>query len=124
MATHTNWTWNAKELGAYGDGVTDDQPALQLPGDASGARADDRRDVESADGAGDAVRAAKPGVVVAIPVGVGTEVRLGDPLAVLEAMKMEHVVRAEQAAIRALRPSGWNLRQGQGSERSDSPASL
>src|SRR5204863_5324331 len=41
----------------------DDQPALQLPGDASGARADDRRDVESADGAGDAVRAAKPGVV-------------------------------------------------------------
>ncbi len=37
-----------------------------------------------------------PGLVVAIPVEVGQEVKAGEPLAVVEAMKMENVLRAER----------------------------
>ncbi len=40
------------------------------------------------------VRAPAPAVVVAVPVAVGDEVEAGDPLVVLEAMKMETSVRA------------------------------
>ncbi|MDN5757712.1 MAG: ATP-grasp domain-containing protein, partial [Tomitella sp.] len=40
------------------------------------------------------VRAPAPAVVVAVPVSVGDEVEAGDPLVVLEAMKMETSVRA------------------------------
>src|SRR5699024_9073808 len=40
------------------------------------------------------VRAPAPAVVVAVPVAVGDEVEAGDPLVVLEAMKMETSVRS------------------------------
>ncbi len=39
-----------------------------------------------------------PGLVKAINVGVGDDVKAGDPLAVVEAMKMENVLRAERNA--------------------------
>ena len=42
------------------------------------------------------VAAPMPGLVVAIPVKAGQTVRKGDPLAALEAMKMETVIRAER----------------------------
>jgi len=38
------------------------------------------------------VRSPMPGTVLAVPVEVGQTVRAGDPLAVVEAMKMEHSV--------------------------------
>ena len=37
-----------------------------------------------------------PGLVVSIAVGVGQEVKAGDPLAIVEAMKMENILRAER----------------------------
>ena len=43
------------------------------------------------------VRAPSPAVVVALPVAVGDEVEAGDPLVVLEAMKMETAIRAPYA---------------------------
>ena len=41
------------------------------------------------------VAAPMPGLVVAVPVKAGQTVEKGDPLAALEAMKMETVIRAE-----------------------------
>jgi biotin carboxyl carrier protein len=38
-----------------------------------------------------------PGVVIAVNAAVGDQVAIGDPLVVIEAMKMEHVVRARRA---------------------------
>lgn len=40
-----------------------------------------------------------PGLVVAIHVAAGDEVQEGQPLAVLEAMKMENTLRAERRAV-------------------------
>ncbi len=40
-----------------------------------------------------------PGVVLSITVSEGQEVKAGEPLAVLEAMKMENVLRAERDAV-------------------------
>jgi propionyl-CoA carboxylase alpha chain len=40
-----------------------------------------------------------PGLVVSIPVEVGQEVKAGEPLAVVEAMKMENVLRAERDGV-------------------------
>ena len=40
-----------------------------------------------------------PGKVVAISVTLGQRVALGDPLLVLEAMKMEHLICAPQAGV-------------------------
>ena len=37
-----------------------------------------------------------PGLVVALPAGEGDEVRAGQPLAIVDAMKMENVLRAER----------------------------
>ena len=37
-----------------------------------------------------------PGLVIAIHVGEGAEVKAGDALAIVEAMKMENVLRAER----------------------------
>ena len=45
------------------------------------------------------VRCPMPGLVVAINVAVGQEVRAGDPVAIVEAMKMENVLRAERDAV-------------------------
>ena len=38
-----------------------------------------------------------PGVVISVNVAVGDSVKVGDPLIVIEAMKMEHIVRAKRA---------------------------
>jgi propionyl-CoA carboxylase alpha chain len=53
---------------------------------------------------GKALRAPMPGLVVSIPVAVGQEVKVGEPLAVVEAMKMENVLRAERdGVVKAIR---------------------
>jgi propionyl-CoA carboxylase alpha chain len=48
--------------------------------------------------AGNVLRCPMPGLVVSIPVAAGQAVSAGDPLAVVEAMKMENVLRAERDA--------------------------
>ena len=50
---------------------------------------------KAADG-GKAVRCPMPGLVMSIAVVEGQEVKAGDTLAVIEAMKMENVLRAER----------------------------
>ena len=40
-----------------------------------------------------------PGLLVALHVGEGDEVEEGQPLAVVEAMKMENILRAEKAGV-------------------------
>jgi len=40
-----------------------------------------------------------PGLVTSVSVSEGQEVKAGDPLAVVEAMKMENVLRAERDGI-------------------------
>ncbi len=40
-----------------------------------------------------------PGLVKAIHVTTGQEVKAGDPLAVVEAMKMENILRAERDGV-------------------------
>ncbi|GAA3027841.1 acetyl/propionyl/methylcrotonyl-CoA carboxylase subunit alpha [Gordonia defluvii] len=53
---------------------------------------------EDADAAGD-VRSPMPGTVVAVPGVDGQTVDTGDPLVVVEAMKMEHTLRAPVAGV-------------------------
>jgi len=48
---------------------------------------------------GDAVMAPMPGLVTSVAVTVGAEVSEGDRLVVLEAMKMEHVLRAPRDGV-------------------------
>jgi len=40
-----------------------------------------------------------PGLLVALNVGEGDRVEIGQPLAVIEAMKMENILRAEKAGV-------------------------
>jgi propionyl-CoA carboxylase alpha chain len=46
-----------------------------------------------------AVRCPMPGLIVSIAVGAGQEVKAGETLAVVEAMKMENVLRAERDGV-------------------------
>src|SRR5262249_45838365 len=48
---------------------------------------------------GKAVRCPMPGLVISIAVDVGQEVKAGETLAVVEAMKMENVLRAERDGV-------------------------
>jgi propionyl-CoA carboxylase alpha chain len=48
---------------------------------------------------GKAVRCPMPGLVISIAVAQGQEVKAGDTLAVVEAMKMENVLRAERDSV-------------------------
>ena len=48
---------------------------------------------------GKALRCPMPGLVVSIAVAEGQEVKAGETLAVVEAMKMENVLRAERDGI-------------------------
>ncbi len=48
---------------------------------------------------GKAVRCPMPGLVISIAVAEGQEVKAGDTLAVVEAMKMENVLRAERDGV-------------------------
>ena len=56
-----------------------------------------------------------PGVVVAVHASIGDQVSIGDPLIVIEAMKMEHIVRAKHAGqiTQCLVAVGANVRAGQ-----------
>ena len=51
---------------------------------------------KSADQIADEISSPMPGTVVTIAVAVGDEVGIGDALLTIEAMKMEHVIRAKQ----------------------------
>ena len=44
-------------------------------------------------------RSPMPGAVIDVPVAVGTRVEAGDALVVVEAMKMEHTLRAPAASV-------------------------
>ena len=58
----------------------------------------------SAADAGNAVRCPMPGLVLSIAVKAGQEVKAGETLAVVEAMKMENVLRAERdGKVKAIR---------------------
>lgn len=56
-----------------------------------------------------------PGMVIAINVSDGDQVKIGDPLVVIEAMKMEHIVRARRPGrvIKCNVSSGSKVRVGQ-----------
>ena len=56
-----------------------------------------------------------PGVVIAINVSHGDQVKIGDPLVVIEAMKMEHIVRAKRPGrvIKCNVSGGTKVRVGQ-----------
>jgi acetyl-CoA/propionyl-CoA carboxylase biotin carboxyl carrier protein len=56
-----------------------------------------------------------PGVVIAVNVAIGGQVTIGDPLVVIEAMKMEHVVRARRSGhvVHCNVTFGANVRVGQ-----------
>jgi propionyl-CoA carboxylase alpha chain len=54
---------------------------------------------KKAAGSGKAVRCPMPGLVMSIAVAEGQEVKAGDTLAVVEAMKMENVLRAERDGV-------------------------
>jgi len=57
--------------------------------------ANDRR--ISTDRLSDEIVSPMPGVVIAVKVAIGDQVAVGVPLVVIEAMKMEHIVRARRA---------------------------
>jgi biotin carboxyl carrier protein len=50
------------------------------------------------------IKATMPGLVVRIAVEVGTEVKKGDPILILEAMKMENEIRSQvDGTVREIR---------------------
>ena len=57
-------------------------------------QANERR--ASNDSTSDEIVSPMPGVVIAVNVAIGDEVKIGDPLVIIEAMKMEHIVRAKR----------------------------
>lgn len=76
------------------DGVTLDLEPVRDAAGRHGAAADDAGDL----------RAPMPGVVTQVLAQVGETVRTGQPLLIVEAMKMEHVVRAgAPGVVRAVR---------------------
>ncbi len=87
--------------------------SLSLAGTAATARVYTRREAElaalmpekTAAGAGKQVLCPMPGLVKAILVRSGQEVKAGEPLAIVEAMKMENVLRAERDATIAAIPA-------------------
>ncbi|WP_427965370.1 carboxyl transferase domain-containing protein [Altererythrobacter sp.] len=98
-----------------------DELALDLPESADSPGTGSPNGPDIADGAGDAVSAPMSGIVVSLSVEVGSVVSAGETLAVLEAMKMEHVVRAEQAGrVTVLAVTeGSSIEKGQGMLRID-----
>ena len=69
--------------------------------------------------AGKHVRCPMPGLVVSILVEAGQEVSAGTPLAIVEAMKMENILRAERdATVAAIkREAGRRARRRRGDPR-------
>src|SRR6266536_3476207 len=86
----------APGLGAHDVGWIDAHAAELADGDA-GEPPDG--DAGEPPGDGDAVRAPLAGTVVAVAVAPGDSVAAGDELLVIEAMKMEHEVRAQAAGL-------------------------
>lgn len=71
-----------------------DQPAASTPKRPS-ARADETRaEAKPGDKVRDKLTAPMPGVILSIDVAVGARVKRGDPLMVLEAMKMKNELKA------------------------------
>ena len=75
--------------------------------------ANDRR--ISTDRLSDEIVSPMPGVVIAMNVAIGDHVTVGDPLVVIEAMKMEHIVRAKRPGhvVQCNVAFGANVRVGQ-----------
>ncbi len=75
--------------------ATPQMPAVSRPGSRT------RRAVTPATSAGvtDILTAPMPGVVLEVLVIAGTELRRGDPILVLEAMKMRNTIRAPGSAV-------------------------
>ena len=73
-------------------------PAQAVPVQAAPAQAPSAAPVSvpAASGAGKAVTAPLPGVIIAVKVNVGDAVKAGQEVAVLEAMKMENSIEATQ----------------------------
>ncbi len=69
--------------------VLDERSVLARKADPSGGRAGGPR----------AVKAPMPGLVVRVEVEVGQAVEVGQSVAIVEAMKMENELRAEQAGV-------------------------
>lgn len=69
----------------------------------------------SMDQLSDEIVSPMPGVVIAVNVAIGDHVDVGDPLVVIEAMKMEHVVRARRPGhvVHCNVAFGANVRVGQ-----------
>ena len=63
------------------------------------ADADRKMPVNKAADSGKAVRCPMPGLVMSIAVDVGQDVKAGETLAIVEAMKMENVLRAERDGV-------------------------
>ena len=72
------------------------QVGARLHGARGGARRDDAG--QEGERAGTALLCPMPGLVKAIAVKPGQEVKAGEALCVVEAMKMENVLRAERDA--------------------------
>ncbi len=71
--------------------------------------------ISSADQLSNEIVSPMPGVVIAVNVAIGDLVDVGDPLVVIEAMKMEHVVRARRPGhvLQCNVVFGANVRVGQ-----------
>ncbi len=69
-------------------------PAQVAPVQAAPASAPTAAPAPAASGAGKAVTAPLPGVIIAVKVNVGDVVKAGQEVAVLEAMKMENSIEA------------------------------
>ena len=69
----------------------------------------------STDGQSDEIVSPMPGMVMAVNVAIGDHVTVGDPLVVIEAMKMEHIVRARRSGhvVHCNVALGENVRVGQ-----------
>ncbi|MBI3428561.1 MAG: ATP-grasp domain-containing protein [Actinobacteria bacterium] len=69
----------------------------------------------STDRLSDEIVSPMPGVVIAVNVAIGDQVKIGDPLVVIEAMKMEHIVRARHSGhvLQCNVALGANVRVGQ-----------
>jgi len=69
----------------------------------------------SAEPSNDQITSPMPGVVIAMHAEIGNQVTVGDPLIMIEAMKMEHIVRARHSGqvARCHVALGANVRAGQ-----------
>ena len=76
-----------------------DRVAVPPPAAEPGTEAGPRTPEVAAPPGTEAVRGVQQGVVVAVEAAEGDRVRPGDELVVLEAMKMQHVVRAERGGV-------------------------